>query len=331
MCSARDNDGRLKFLFDPISTSPQFAAPGGNITVDVSENIYNSCPCTFYLNLSVEGVQINLTDIERLSDPASGTYRFSVKIPADMKPGLYDLAAKKGNNYDTSRRSVAVLDKSPDFFKILYLNNIHIGRGIQETEHGDENILLETMAQDVNDSKPDIVVITGITASASSPDELKRLFEIVEKYKVPTFVQTDSNSGGGKDYKPYFGQNNYVKKFGDYLFIFFGTQIEGNPKSQFSDSDIQWLKNELDAGGETRLKAMFTNLREDALKSLLNALKPHNVDLILLEDPHNKVENIGTPPATAISTPPLYEGFYRIITIRNGRYDGETLIKLGAQ
>lgn len=289
---ARDAAGGLTFIQSPLSTAPQFVQPGGTITVDVAERIYNNCACAFRLYLLVDNQQMELGGVMRGTDPATSTYRFTATIPAGLETGLYDLIAVKGANRDNALRAVAVHEDYPTEFSILHIHDPLVATG------GATGHLLELTAGLAGKNKTAFAVITGTPVESLNQQNTIRFFEITDKFPVPTFVADPSS-------KPSFGALPQTFTFADSLFLVSPSLGDAPGKScaesVIRDFAAQGSHDSLYFGSDGTIYHVIPNTRDD---DCLKALKDSFV------------------------TPPLDQGKVRLLTFKDGKLMKSELISI---
>jgi hypothetical protein len=297
---ARDGAGALSFIKAPISTAPQFAHPGGALIVDVAESVYNSCACRFHLFLDSPEGRVELPEITRVADPATGTYRFSAAIPEGMTQGLYNITAHKGGNYDTSIKAVFLVEEFPASFTVVHIHDPLV----------DENtgIKLELTAELAAKQKPAFILITGALTASNAPERVTRFLDILKKMPAPVFAASADPSQ-----QPLFGALPRTIGFGEHAFLL-TAPIDTQPG----------------ACAEQPFEELLKNREEDSRKFFASS---HS----LLVDSSGNTKVFITKPSKSgcikdiqetVPPSPMNKGAVRIYSFENGRLAGHKLIPL---
>lgn len=241
--AARDSAGALTFIKAPTSAQPQVVKPGAALLIDVAEPVYNSCGCRFHLYLDSEGGRVEMTDMTRLPDPATGVYRFAVTVAAGMEDGLYDLVAQKGANNDTALNSVSIVEELPAELRIMQIHDPRVDAAT--------GLNLELAADLAAQDKPAFMVITGELVGENNTENITRLLDILNKMPAPVFV---AYAGDDQALRSMFGPLPRVFTYGEYVFL-------------------------LAAPGQSRTKACA----EEPVRSLLDGNQDRQIDLRLFE------------------------------------------------
>jgi hypothetical protein len=300
--AARDASGARWFLRAPSSTRPAFAPPGGRITVDVAAAVYNNCSCAFHVFLlTPDGKQVELYNA-RAAQPADATlYRFSATVPADTAPGLYDVILRKGPNNDAGKRALAVLPPEDAPLRIM-----HISLGAAP------DLTLAEAAKAANDTiQPDLIIITGVPATAiHEPDRGAALLETIDRFTVPTIVQPPANEHDPLN--ELLGPSEDVICAGGVAFALF----QPDPKTGAAPESVT-----------SAIAVCGPDAMPVWLPSGDNATKFKSNEGITLIDAENKEKAETLSSKTIFATPPLQEGFVRVMVLSGGEIANTELIK----
>ncbi|MFA6449336.1 MAG: metallophosphoesterase [bacterium] len=311
---ARDSDGRLALIRYPISSQPEFARAGEQITVDVSQSLYDSCPDALRAYLEKDGSLTPLEPAARLTGLATGTYRFALPIPQKTAPGAYGIIAKKcAGAEDSAKRSVVVVDAYPDEYSILHITDIHVGRMNADGPVGASTF--ERMREMSNAARPALVIITGDLSDTSNPEELKKFIEILEGFDAPTFVVAGNHDRNNSDADSFIGPVRYSFNFGKHFFLGFDTQYEFPPPDP--DNQMNWIKKETRARAAAPFKVLFSHRADSDFRFVITkVVMPYKVNLLLLGHKHSdEVEKLGA--SYVVTTNAAVDGFYRVIRVKD--------------
>ncbi len=313
--AARDAGGKLSFILNPISTRPVFVHPGEKINVDVAKSVYESCSCVFSVFLEKGGSRMRLEPSEKMEGPATGTYRFTVAIPADTAAGLYGVAAHKGGNDDVSRHSIMVLDKFPTEYTIMHISDVHIGRIEGDYERGKD--FYTKIAARANEIKPDMVIITGDVTDFSDPAQFKAFLDITDTINSPTVVVAGNHDRNNSDADKYLGPGRFWFMYGDHFYLGFDTQYQFPTPDP--DKNMEWIKRETRAHKEAPFKVLFSHREDSDLRFIISqVLLPQKVNLFLSGHYHaGGEEKIGSLPLYYLIDKASVDGFYETIKIKD--------------
>lgn len=297
---ARDGAGALTFIKAPISTAPQFAQPGGALIVDVAESVYNSCACRFHLFLDSPDGRVELTEISRAADPATGTYRFSAAIPEGMTQGLYNITAHKGGNYDTSIKAVFLVEEFPASFNVM---QIHAPL-VDETA----GINLELAAELAAKEKPAFILLTGALTASNAPERVTRFLDILKKMPSPVFAASADPAQ-----QLLYGPLPRAFAFGENLFLLTA------PMDPISGVCAEQPFEELLKNREEESRKFFASSH-----SLLVDSSGNTKIFITKPSKNGCIKDI----QETVSPVPLKNGAVRIYSFENGRLAGHKLIPL---
>jgi len=312
--AARDADGRLWFILNPVSTRPVFVLPGGEITAIVSESLYDSAPGPLRVYLVKNGARIPV-ETGGASASSGGIYRFHVGIPGDTATGLYGLVVQKGELIDNSRRAVMVLDKYPDEYTIMHITDTHVGRMVGDEPRGEA--YYEKIAARANMLKPDIVVITGDNTDSSEPDEFRKFLEITDRIESTTVVVAGNHDREHADAHTWLGPGRFTFMFGSHFFLGFDTQYHFPTPDP--EGNLKWIIRKVKSNRDAPFKVIFSHREESDFRMIIsNVIVPYEVDLFLSGHYHAGGDSeYGTLPSRYLITRAALEGYYRIIRVGN--------------
>ncbi|MGQ1890199.1 outer membrane protein assembly factor BamB family protein [Thermophagus sp. OGC60D27] len=211
-------------------------------------------------------------------------------------------------------------------FTIAHLTDIHVSPGSEAEEN------LKVIVDDINKLKPDVVFVTGDLTNTGSNEELKTVKLILDRLKVPYFVipgnhETNWSESAGLLFNQLWGNDRFVFKTADYLFVGFNTgpymkMGDGHVKQE----DLNWLRRVLSAPenqGRTLISLAHYPLADglDNWVDVVNILKENNCKLDLCGHGHRlKLLNFDGIPGImgrSLSSPQFNSSGYTLLELRN--------------
>ncbi len=312
VASGREASGKIGFIGNPISTRPAFAMIGEKVYVDLTQGAFDGCDDEMEIFLKTDGARIPVNYVERIA-AATVTYSFSIELPVDAQPGLYDLTVKKCGYADVSNRAVMVLAKYPEEYTIMHVTDIHIGRMADGLPIG--KMYYEKIAAKANKLKPDMVIITGDITDFSDPEQFRTFLEITDGIAAPTVVIAGNHDRENRDADEYLGPNRFTFNYGAHFFLAFDTQY--HIPSPDPEGNIEWMRREMRARKEAPFKVMFSHREDSDFRLIIpKVIIPYKVDLFLSGHYHEGGDvMIGGLPSRYLITRAALEGYYRTIRV----------------
>jgi len=119
------------------------------------------------------------------------SYRLSARIPDDIQVDLYDLSVEVGGKLFTQENAVQIVQSFPSQPRFCILSDPHVGfKGYPciDAPNVDEMSLFRNAIKDINESRPDFVIITGDLVDWSSMKNWKDLRNLLKTFQVPTYT-----------------------------------------------------------------------------------------------------------------------------------------------
>ena len=229
-------------ILDPRYSVPLPLLPGQllNVTLIDVENatiggVWITAPGVNYtlklLNVTAQGDTVVLT----------------LRVPEEVRAGLYDVYVRVGDEVLGEPRSVWLLSAWPSRLLIMHITDVHIDivtEGVHSTTY------FETAMGLLNTLPADLAVITGDCVDVGSDlGALKVFSQVTNRARKPTFIipgnhdhsQTDSESFSKLYYGRYVGPAYWYRVIGPFLIAGLDLGMEGYPDSQ----QLKWLEGVL--------------------------------------------------------------------------------------
>ena len=178
--------------------------------------------------------------------------------------GVYDSQNNRVGSIPLA--SLAVEDPGEKLYSFAALSDVHVGRGGTNSV---QNFTNATEYFETNDNVEFAVICGDAVDNAVNISQLEAYQNIVANLKTPIFLATGNHEGvnldnAGKtfdDIKAYFKQNAYPAinqelfytfEKGNDVFIMVGVYGNYNYDRTFSDAEIQWLYETLEANRDKR-------------------------------------------------------------------------------
>jgi len=229
-------------IIDPRYAVPVVVVPGQsfNATLQGVRDVSGAW-------IAAPGFNVSLLPVKswRFED----TVTVLLEVPKNAMRALYDLCMSTSELTVCEPRSVWVLEREPDRLAIAHLTDIHVEiiiGGVRST------LYLETALNLVNTLPVDIAVVTGDCVDVGSHvDSLKKLQELINRVRKPTFLlpgnhdhsQTDEKSFNEVYYGRYVGPATWYRVFGNFLLAALDTGYAG----YVDPSQLVWLEGVLSA------------------------------------------------------------------------------------
>lgn len=138
-------------------------------------------------------------------------------------------------------------NNSREQLTFAHLTDIHVAPGADSEDH-----LLQVVA-DINELKPDFVVVTGDLTNNGTNAELEAAKAVLDQLDVPYYAipgnhETNWSESAGLKFNELWGNDRFLFSKNGYLFVGFNTgpymkMGDGHVKQE----DLQWLRRELEA------------------------------------------------------------------------------------
>ena len=248
---------------DPRYSAPYVLLPGGSFNITLFSRAGGVSGAEVALvapNASVEGEVAGYGEL-----PETNYYYVTVKLPEDIEPGLYDIAANVSIGSSvvglTSPRSVWVVREYPDVLHVMHISDTHLGLfvdGRHAYERYEAYVLLANALRDVN-----AVFITGDCVDVGSDlDSLKLFYSMTNQIRRPTFIVPGNhdwaqvfsyNDFRYKFYGVYIGRKHWVRSIGNITLVGLNTGSEG----YLDTAELKWLSKTLNSSRERAVVLLF--------------------------------------------------------------------------
>lgn len=324
-------------IYYPRSTDPVFVTPGGSFKVYLNYSIDQGSLIAVapIISTAFEPIVDQYMPDYLIDNQTETTYIITATIPANVSVELYNLTiiCWYGNGTDdhftniTQPRAVDVISSYKDTFTFIQLSDLHVGsyRGTKgHPLHNINNNDLLQAIKEVNLLHPDFVVISGDLVHGQVyhneySHEYPLLYDILQKFDVPTFICPGNHDGynkPGEDGKAfwtqYFGPDYYSFNYGPYHFQMLDSFDFSKLKratlwfaplnwgGAIQDAQLTWIQHDLAANTQSPLTFMvlhhppLLNTTKDSLVGtpyinrdpLLSLIKDYGVDMVLAGHTH---------------------------------------------
>ncbi len=220
---------------DPSPGHPAVVLPGGTFSV------------TFKTSVSVSQGYISTVVLEdnklvelKYTVTVSGSgSKYTVKLPSDVKPALYDLVLQGGGKEYFIPRSVWVISGPFEILTFVHMSDLHFGTGHPNETIGQyRRFAGEILAQLLH---PNIVINTGDEADTQALTQYQesRAFRYAFLYPLPVFLNPGNHDYPNGNFIKYYGQTTWYRIIGqNILLVALNTRGEdGYP----SWNELKWL------------------------------------------------------------------------------------------
>jgi len=219
----------------PSFGAPVILEPGGELPVTIRVAI----PGVTTLDaaaLEHDGVKIPLTRVEPAGRGPRQTARF--RIPADCRPGNYDLVVRAGAGQRTARRAVAVLREIPERFTVAQISDLHFGASAE----GEASVA--RIVAELNRLAPAAVLVTGDIAQDGKPQEYERAQRALARLSMPVVcIPGNHDRRGWGAYLTSFGGPTGSVRLGSWTFLRLDS---AHGRDQFTESQVRDIAQALD-------------------------------------------------------------------------------------
>ncbi len=354
----RNIDGANFKIIYPKCSNPAIVEKGRNFTIILLANLTN-----FGIKISTAYEPVIDEFCLKINDIASegNVLRINVNVPKYIPIELYNLTISSGRFSLTEPRAVSIVDKIDGNFTFVHMTDLHIGdpRGMKVSIR--ETIgwkAVKKCIEEINLLHPDFVVITGdLTFGQLYPFEYsfeyKKLYGILQRFDVPTFLCPGNHDGyikSGQDgfqfWEEYFGSLYYSFDYGKAHFIMANSYdwprksrigfscVVFNWGGYIGDKQLKWIEEDLkNSNALLNILALHHNPLWNTTDSLLGngyynrekllKIIYEYVDVVLAGHVHydnvtiqNNTIFITTTTAASSLEKDAYWG-YRLIEVRN--------------
>ncbi len=313
--TARNLDGTLGLIRQPISTVPAFVLAGGTLTVTLaSSEPVGSVHLTLYRG--AEQVPLVLPQAEAYT-PKDGLVTIAATVPKDTAPALYGLSLRaRGSLSDTAERAVRVYGEWPERYSFAHLTDVHIGKAMAPLAPQ----VLHRTALELNRQGVDFAIITGDLTEYADPAQYRTFITELDTFAMPTFVVPGNHDRGpGKygdksPYEDYCGPANYSFDFGTHRYLGWDTRWE--EEFLVFPAYKAWLERELARPNPTFGVAFSHRISEDEFPWFERELPAHNYNTFLYGHTHDDgMTWIGPKRLLLVNTSHEFVGTYNVLTV----------------
>lgn len=199
--AARNADGTLGLIQTPNNGVPQIITPGQAIEARLARE----ATLTLQAHDRIWPLESDWTVLP-------GEMMHAVcQSPPELPPGCYALVAETEDEYCRNERAVYVFDAFPHEYLIAHLTDTHIGTA--RHPRADIEIVGEVI-ESVNASEAVFALITGDLTDNGTPEQFFRFLELLDNFRMPTFVVPGNHDRRGRYYESFFGPLTYAFQFG---------------------------------------------------------------------------------------------------------------------
>ena len=268
---------------EPSQGRPIFITPGDTFYFVMSLPNDVSGDVTFSLKHAMEpGIRMPL----KPATPPSynGPYcSLLLQVPEQVASGLYDIEVKSEKATFATRRSVKVIDKFKDKFRIVHLSNMNIGDLTAPNFD-------EMLPREVNLLAPEFILATGdYTEWARARDDAsswQRVLKYFEEFNAPVFMLCGSHDHEASFSKMVASKPVDKIDYGNYHGLLL-LDHPGNPIDQ-DLSQVQWIESDLRRTKQKKFTFIVSNSDELALLdiwrengNLADFVRDHKIKLFI--------------------------------------------------
>ncbi len=211
-------------IVEPTWATPYAVKPGSTFTLKLK---------------SVEAVEVLITNgtlTYKLSLKPAGGRAYSVQVPSDVPPGLYDLVVRVSDGRVCGEHGAVWVIGELDRLVALHTTDTHIG---VVTFRPAENYILATIILALSNPEVNVVIHTGDLADTATAEQYamaRHLYALLDK---PIFVIPGNHDHvtGSKNYVTYVGPLNWVRRVGPITLVGVDSGYEG----YISTEQAKWV------------------------------------------------------------------------------------------
>ena len=316
---ARNVDGTLGLIRQPISTVPTIVLAGDSFTITIAA----AAPVTDVRAALYRGTE--QVDLPRVMDekgmtPIGGLVSVKVPVPKDTAAGLYGLSvmARAGTRFDdTAERAVRVYREWPRQYRFAHLTDVHIGKPIAPYAAQ----VFHRTAQQLNRQGVDFAVITGDLTEYADPQQFRTFISELDTFAMPTFCIPGNHDRGGSGgfgskspYEDYCGPANYSFDFGSHRYLGWDTRWED--EFLVYQPYKSWLEKELARPKPSFGMAFSHRISEEEYAWFQERLPASNYQVFFYGHTHDdEMSWIGAKRLLLLNTSHEYAGTYNVLTV----------------
>ncbi len=195
---------------------PAIVSPGASFTIEFKQELSPEITNGYIYTVVLENDKLVVHNYT-VTISGSGTV-YSVTIPSNTMPGLYDLVLIGDDEYFIPR-SVWVIGSINDVFTFMHISDLHYGAGTPDEDIGRNRrfsgLLLANMLS------PMIVFNTGDEADTASTRQYveSRAFRYSFLYNIPVFLTAGNHDYPNSNFEEYYGETVWYRVIGNKILV----------------------------------------------------------------------------------------------------------------
>ncbi len=322
----------LTFIREPIGVRPVIVRPGDEFPIEVAAPADAS---GWQVSLESQWGVANLDVKGAAFDAATGRWTVKAAAPAGTASFLYGLRLKFSGGEDFQPRAVDVVSAFKNSIRVVHLTDVHVYKS---------EALFEKYAditEEVNIINPDVIVVTGDLTDTNGytdmrwpeSDQYPAMLNLWNSFNAPTFIVP-----GNHDLSPYKYQDDYDRwkvffdktdfgfNVGPYHFAAFDDAYTMNSATKDAPyapdvlpEQLDWLEKDLAANSGALMRVLLFHVPLHTIKSkVLDIAAKNDAKLALYGHVHlNQIDKY--PGTMYVQTGAMYDGFYRVVNLENGK------------
>ncbi len=307
-------------ILTPSSVSPQKVCAGETIIIIVDLNGSTLDTPAFYLKNNFSQVILGKVGVPTINGDIE---EFTVRIPEDTLPLLYDLTLEEGSTLLTVWNAVQVIPTGlTNQFSFIHFTDIHIN-GLDDRT---EKVL--QLIDEINLIHPDFAIFTGdliegyIYPNPSTPaDQLPLAIALLQRLEVPVYIINGNHdfwTTGNDVWEQYLAPLDLIVSFTYKNSLFVGTCQEDD--NGLRTTQINNILSALKSPADLRFFFVHSDYGNNQFPNLYNS---GQIDVCLLGHEHSgNVRTVGSTleivTDNSIELNPGEPGHYRLIHVDNG-------------
>lgn len=215
---------------------------------------------------------------------SGGNGEYTIQVPSDVMPGLYDLVLLGDNKYYVPR-SVWVIESIADVLKVVHMTDFHYGTGHPTEEIGSNRRFAGLLLAQV--LSPDMVINTGDEADTVATMQYMEsmAFRYSFLYPIPMFLNPGNHDYPNQNYETFYGSTTWYRLIGDKILL-----IAVNTKEigYMSWDQLVWLENLLNEYKDVPIKIIQMHHPVFWHQGYINT----SHDSLLISDPQKYSESV---------------------------------------
>lgn len=181
---------------------------------------------------------------------SGGDGEYTIQVPEDVMPGLYDLVLLGDNKYYVPR-SVWVIESITDVLKVVHMTDFHYGTGHPTEEIGRNRRFAGLLLAQI--LSPDMVINTGDEADTVATKQYMeaRAFYYSFLYPIPMFLNPGNHDYPNQNFENFYGSTTWYKLIGDKILLI---AVNTREIGYMSWDELVWLENLLNEYKDVPIK-----------------------------------------------------------------------------